>query len=110
MNHISVATNTTTLMELFSHKSTREIEGLEIKNCHGSALEILDTSNETVQLDELRTLTIENCGLTQIPEPLISNAKKLESISLNNNKIEFITKSQLKASSNSVSFNKKFFD
>jgi Leucine-rich repeat (LRR) protein len=85
----------------------RDIESIEIKNCHDGSLEFNGTKNGTPakmpKLQELQILTIENCGITEMPAELISRTTKLQSISLNNNKIEFITVDQLKSAANSVS-------
>lgn len=98
-----MSSNKTTLMELFTYESVRTIESLEIKNCHGSPLEVVDIHDNAMELNKLRTLTIENCQLTQVPSALISKTSKLESVTLNNNKIEYISTHQLKAASKSVS-------
>lgn len=87
-----------------SSESARNIESIEIKNCHGGALEFNEATNETSKLQELQMLTIENCGLIELPAALIARTTKLQSVSLNNNKIEFIAADQLKSAANSVSF------
>jgi Leucine-rich repeat (LRR) protein len=83
--------------------SVRSIESIELKNCHGEPLEFIEAANETSKLEELQMLTIENCGLTELPAALIAKTAKLQSVSLNNNKIEFIAADQLKSVANSVS-------
>lgn len=105
LNHVSVTANSTSLIDLLASEPGSNIEGLEIKNCHGGPLEILEpTTNESISFNKLRLLAIENCGLIQLPSALISRTNKLESISLNNNKIEYISVDDLKSASNSVSF------
>jgi hypothetical protein len=94
---------------LLAYGSSSEIEGLEIKNCHGGPLEISEpATNESIIFNKLRLMAIENCELTQLPSALISRTNQLESISLNNNKIESVSVDDLKSVSNSVSNQNKY--
>lgn len=96
--------NSTSLLQALDYESAEFVEAIEIKNCHGGQLEIVGSGNETTsEFHELQMLTIENCGLNAIPSELIERTTKLQTLSLNNNKIGFISVDNLKKAASNVS-------